>query len=58
MFPGNDSHHTQNQHQSQSLSTVAKNFIGNEMFDGKMVGSLKHFFIILMALFWDVHIPP
>ncbi|KAF1876422.1 hypothetical protein Lal_00029770 [Lupinus albus] len=34
---GNDSHSIQNQHQSQNLSTVAKTFTGNEMFDGKMV---------------------
>ncbi|KRH58606.1 hypothetical protein GLYMA_05G138600v4 [Glycine max] len=34
---GDDSHSVQNQHQSQSLSTKAKTFIGNEMFDGKMV---------------------
>lgn len=33
---GNDSHCMQNQ-QSQSLSTVAKTFICNEMYDGKMV---------------------
>ncbi|XP_027342059.1 RNA demethylase ALKBH10B-like [Abrus precatorius] len=32
---GNDSHSLQNQH--QSLSSVAKTFIGNEMFDGKMM---------------------
>ncbi|KAF1888033.1 hypothetical protein Lal_00024045 [Lupinus albus] len=34
---GNDSHSMQNQHRSQSLSTIAKTFIANEMFDGKMV---------------------
>ncbi|XP_019463831.1 PREDICTED: uncharacterized protein LOC109362473 isoform X1 [Lupinus angustifolius] len=34
---GNDSHSIQNQHQSHNLSAVAKTFIGNEMFDGKMV---------------------
>ncbi|KAF1868503.1 hypothetical protein Lal_00008311 [Lupinus albus] len=34
---GNDSHSMQNKLQSQSLSSVAKTFTGNEMFDGKMV---------------------
>ncbi|TKY59778.1 RNA demethylase ALKBH5 [Spatholobus suberectus] len=34
---GNDSHSMQNQHQSQSLATIAKTFIGNEMLDGKTV---------------------
>ena len=47
MFPGNDSHSMQSQHQSQSLSTIAKSFVGNEMFDGKMVGSFKYFFTSL-----------
>ncbi|KAH1236567.1 hypothetical protein GmHk_08G021746 [Glycine max] len=34
---GNDLHSVQNQSQSQSLSNIAKTFIGNEMFDGKTV---------------------
>lgn len=34
---GNDTHSVQNQHQSQNASTMGKTFIGNEMFDGKMV---------------------
>ncbi|KAJ1393734.1 Alpha-ketoglutarate-dependent dioxygenase AlkB-like superfamily [Sesbania bispinosa] len=34
---GNDSHSMQNQHQSQNGSTMGKTFIGNEIFDGKMV---------------------
>ncbi|KAL2347825.1 hypothetical protein Fmac_001825 [Flemingia macrophylla] len=34
---GNDSHSVQNQHQSQNASTMEKTFIGNEMFDGKMM---------------------
>ncbi|TKY69195.1 Alpha-ketoglutarate-dependent dioxygenase AlkB [Spatholobus suberectus] len=34
---GNDSHSVQNQHQSQNASTMGKTFIGNEIFDGKMV---------------------
>ncbi|CAJ1932749.1 unnamed protein product [Sphenostylis stenocarpa] len=34
---GNDSHSSQNQHPSQNASTMGKTFIGNEMFDGKMV---------------------
>ncbi|XP_020216993.1 RNA demethylase ALKBH10B isoform X2 [Cajanus cajan] len=33
----NDTHSVQNQHQSQNASTMGKTFIGNEMFDGKMV---------------------
>ncbi|XP_061373801.1 RNA demethylase ALKBH10B [Gastrolobium bilobum] len=33
----NDSHSMETQHQSQNLSTIAKTFIGNEMFDGKTV---------------------
>ncbi|CAL0306047.1 unnamed protein product [Lupinus luteus] len=37
---GNDSHSMQNKLQSQSLSTVAKTFIGNEMFDGKTVNAV------------------
>ncbi|CAL0329792.1 unnamed protein product [Lupinus luteus] len=37
---GNDSHSMQNQHKSRSLSTIAKTFIGNEMFDGKMVNAV------------------
>ncbi|OIW18917.1 hypothetical protein TanjilG_25360 [Lupinus angustifolius] len=37
---GNDSHSVQHKLQSQSLSTVAKTFIGNEMFDGKMVNAV------------------
>ncbi|XP_019460076.1 PREDICTED: uncharacterized protein LOC109359835 [Lupinus angustifolius] len=37
---GNDSHSMQNQHKSQCLSTIAKTFIGNEMFDGKMVNAV------------------
>lgn len=36
----NDSHSMQNQNQSPSLSTMAKTFIGNEMFDGKMVNAI------------------
>lgn len=34
---GNDSHSIENQHQSQNASTLGKTFIGNEMFEGKMV---------------------
>ncbi|XP_027919072.1 RNA demethylase ALKBH10B-like [Vigna unguiculata] len=34
---GNDSDSVESQHQSQSFSTIAKTFIGNEMIDGKMV---------------------
>jgi len=37
--PGNDSHSMQNQ--NQNASTMGKTFTGNEMFDGKMVGSFK-----------------
>ncbi|XP_057749416.1 RNA demethylase ALKBH10B isoform X3 [Arachis stenosperma] len=36
-FKGNESLSIQNQNQSQSLSTLAKTFVGNEMFDGTMV---------------------
>ncbi|KAK7273982.1 hypothetical protein RIF29_15051 [Crotalaria pallida] len=34
---GNDSHSTQNQHQSQNPSTKGKTFTGTEMFEGNMV---------------------
>ncbi|KAK7368525.1 hypothetical protein VNO80_10551 [Phaseolus coccineus] len=34
---GNDSDSVESQHQSQSFSTIAKTFIGNEMIEGKMV---------------------
>ncbi|XP_025691543.1 RNA demethylase ALKBH10B isoform X1 [Arachis hypogaea] len=36
-YKGNESLSIQNQNQSQSLSTLAKTFVGNEMFDGTMV---------------------
>jgi len=46
------------QNQSQNFSTTAKTFIGNEMIDGKMVGSFKislyfcwcHYFMMCICL--------
>lgn len=57
MFPGSESDSVESQHQSQSFSTTAKTFVGNEMIDGKMVGSFKIFLYFFLSLFLDVCMP-